>query len=128
WIPDDKTAQGRRNDVRCISIEHKLGQHGAPTCTMIYGDNDACEGYLIGAEDDGMRAMFTMMNNARLNVGIQGLSYAERAHQEALHDAQSRVQSRALDGGTGPVAIIRHPDERRMLLSQRAKIDGVRAL
>src|SRR5690606_9528311 len=87
---------GARNDLRCVSIEHKLGIHASPTCVMSYGDNDGCVGYLIGEEGAGMRAMFTMMNHARINVGLQGVSIAERAYQGALAYAKERVQSAKL--------------------------------
>ncbi len=120
---------GTANDLRCVSIEHKLGIHASPTCVMSYGDNDACTGWLIGAEMAGMRAMFTMMNNARLNVGLQGVQIAERATQGALAYAKDRVQSaRASAPGAGPVAIIEHPDVRRMLMRMKAQTQAARAL
>ncbi|MFM9977264.1 MAG: acyl-CoA dehydrogenase [Sphingomonadaceae bacterium] len=108
------------NDVRCVSIEHKLGINASPTCVMSYGDNDDCKGWLIGPEMGGMRAMFTMMNNARLNVGSQGVQIAERATQAALAYAKDRVQ--------GGKAIIEHPDVRRMLLRMKALTQATRAL
>ena len=89
---------GARNDVRCVSIEHKLGIHGSPTCVMAYGDNDRAIGYLIGEENRGMSYMFTMMNNARLSVGLQGVAIAERAYQQASGFARTRVQSPAMGG------------------------------
>jgi 3-(methylthio)propanoyl-CoA dehydrogenase len=116
---------GPFNDVRCVSIEHKLGIHASPTCVMSFGDDDGCVGYLIGAENGGMRAMFTMMNNARLNVGLQGVSIAERATQRAVAYARERIQSAR--AGT-PVAIIEHPDVRRMLLRMKALTQAARAL
>ncbi len=120
---------GSRNDLRCVSIEHKLGIHASPTCVMTYGDNDACSGWLIGPEMGGMRAMFTMMNNARLNVGLQGVQIAERATQQALNYAKDRIQSaRATNPGAGPVAIIEHPDVRRMLIRMKALTQAGRAL
>ncbi len=119
---------GSRNDLRCVSIEHKLGIHSSPTCVMSYGDNDDCHGWLIGPEMGGMRAMFTMMNNARLNVGLQGVQIAERATQQALSYARGRVQSARPDSGGKPVAIIEHPDVRRMLLRMRALTEAARAL
>lgn len=120
---------GARNDLRCVSIEHKLGIHSSPTCVMSFGDNDQCTGWLVGPECGGMRAMFTMMNNARLNVGLQGVEIAERATQQALAYAQERVQSaRASDPAGGPVAIIEHPDVRRMLMRMRAQTQAIRAL
>ncbi len=120
---------GSRNDLRCVSIEHKLGINASPTCVMSYGDNDACTGHLIGPEMGGMRAMFTMMNNARLNVGLQGVQISERATQQALAFAQDRIQSARAGGETPvPVAIIEHPDVRRMLLRMKALTQGARAL
>ncbi|MFS0738541.1 acyl-CoA dehydrogenase [Sphingomonas sp. 1P06PA] len=120
---------GAANDVRCVSIEHKLGIHASPTCVMSYGDNDDCHGWLIGPEQGGMRAMFTMMNNARLNVGLQGVSIAERATQAAVAYALGRVQSaRAGVAGGAPVAIVEHPDVRRMLIRMKALTQGARAL
>ena len=108
------------NDVRCVSIEHKLGIHASPTCVMSYGDTGDCKGWLIGPEMGGMRAMFTMMNNARLNVGLQGVQIGERALQAALHYAAERIQ------GGGP--IIEHPDVRRMLIRMKALTQAARAL
>jgi 3-(methylthio)propanoyl-CoA dehydrogenase len=120
---------GVRNDVRCVSIEHKLGIHASPTCVLSFGDNDACKGWLIGPEMGGIRAMFTMMNNARLNVGLQGVEIAERATQGAIWYAKDRVQSaRAGDPSPEPVAIIEHPDVRRMLIRMKALTEAARAL
>ncbi|HEX8643011.1 MAG TPA: acyl-CoA dehydrogenase family protein [Allosphingosinicella sp.] len=116
---------GRRNDLRCVSIEHKLGIHASPTCVMSYGDQGECTGWLIGPEMGGMRAMFTMMNNARLNVGLQGVSVAERAMQAAVAFARQRVQG-SREGS--PAAIIGHPDVRRMLLRMKALTQAARAL
>ena len=126
---DANSNPGEPNDVRCVSIEHKLGIHASPTCVMSYGDHDDCRGWLIGEENGGMRAMFTMMNNARLNVGLQGVSIAERATQAAVAYARERVQSaRAGAAGREPVAIIEHPDVRRMLLRMKALTQAARAL
>ena len=119
---------GTPNDLRCVSIEHKLGIHASPTCVMSYGDNDACKGWLIGPEMGGMRAMFTMMNNARLNVGLQGVQISECATQQALAFAKDRVQSARSGGGAEPVAIIEHPDVRRMLIRMKALTEATRAL
>jgi alkylation response protein AidB-like acyl-CoA dehydrogenase len=116
---------GSRNDVRCVSIEHKLGIHASPTCVMAYGDAGGATGWLIGEENGGMRAMFTMMNNARLNVGLQGVSIAERATQQAVAFARERVQG-TREGR--PARIIEHPDVRRMLLRMKALTQGARAL
>ncbi|MEO0462597.1 MAG: acyl-CoA dehydrogenase [Pseudomonadota bacterium] len=120
---------GNRNDVRCVSLEHKLGINASPTCVMSYGDNGACIGELIGQENRGLAAMFTMMNNARINVGNQGNQIAERATQQALSYAMDRVQSaRAGSPDKSPVAIIEHPDVRRMILRMKALTEGCRAL
>jgi alkylation response protein AidB-like acyl-CoA dehydrogenase len=120
---------GARNDLRCVSLEHKLGISASPTCVMAFGDNEGALGWLIGGENRGLECMFTMMNNARLSVGLQGVAIAERAYQQAAAYAKTRVQSRALSGkAPGPVAIIEHPDVRRMLLDMKARIDASRAL
>jgi 3-(methylthio)propanoyl-CoA dehydrogenase len=125
----DGTGIGTRNDLRCVSLEHKLGIAASPTCVMAYGDNDGAIGWLVGAENRGLECMFTMMNNARLSVGLQGVAIAERAYQQAAAYAKTRVQSRALSGkAPGPVAIVEHPDVRRMLLDMKARIDASRAL
>jgi alkylation response protein AidB-like acyl-CoA dehydrogenase len=118
------------NDVRCISIEHKLGIHASPTCAMVFGEDGDCRGELIGDLHGGMKAMFTMMNNARINVGNQGVQIAEAATQQARSFAHERIQSAAVDGSSGrmPVPIIRHPDVRRMLLRMMALTQGARAL
>ena len=120
---------GARNDLRCVSIEHKLGIMASPTCVMSFGDNDQCIGELVGHENEGLKAMFTMMNSARINVGNQGVQIAERAFQQARHYARERVQSaRAGSASREPVAIVEHPDVRRMLLRMRALTEGSRAL
>ena len=119
---------GRRNDVRAHSIEHKLGIHGSPTCTMVYGDEGGATGFLIGAENAGMACMFTMMNRARLGVGVQGVAIAERATQQALAYARERRQGRAATTASGTSAIIAHPDVKRMLLSMRALTRAARAI
>lgn len=120
---------GNPNDVRCVSIEHKQGIHGSPTCVMSFGDNDNCIGWLVGEQHAGMQAMFTMMNNARLNVGLQGVQIAERATQQAVSYAQERVQSPlAGESASGPVPIIRHPDVRRMLMRMKAQTQAIRTL
>lgn len=117
------------NDVTCVSIEHKIGIHGSPTCVMAYGEQDECIGEMIGGEFGGIKAMFTMMNNARINVGSQGVQIGERATQQALYFAMDRVQSaRAGSGDKSPVAIIEHPDVRRMLLRSKALTQAARAL
>ncbi len=119
---------GAHNDLRCVSIEHKLGINASPTCTMSYGDNDNCIGYIVGDENAGMRAMFTMMNHARINVGLQGVAIAERAYQHALWYAKERVQSAKFGGGRAPVRIIEHADVRRMLMTMKATTEAIRAL
>ena len=120
---------GSRNDLRCVSLEHKLGINASPTCVMSYGDNDECIGELVGAENRGLAAMFTMMNNARINVGNQGVQIGERATQQALDYARDRIQSaRAGSPDRTPVAILEHPDVRRMLLRMKALTEGARAL
>jgi alkylation response protein AidB-like acyl-CoA dehydrogenase len=120
---------GEANDIRVVSIEHKMGLHASPTCVLSFGDHGECVGELIGAEFGGIRAMFTMMNNARLNVGLEGVQVAEGATQRALAYARDRVQSaRATAPGGGSVAIIEHPDVRRMLLRMKAQTMAARAL
>ena len=115
---------GGRNDVFCVSLEDKLGIHACPTCTMSFGDNDGAVGFLIGEENRGLNCMFTMMNNARLGIGLTGLSIAERAYQQARDYAKERVQ-----GAAGqPVTIINHPDVRRMLLTMKATVEAMRGL
>jgi acyl-CoA dehydrogenase len=122
-------AIGDRNDLRCVSLEHKLGIHGSPTAAMSFGDNGGAVGQLIGEENKGIQYMFTMMNNARLSVGLEGSAIAERALQRAVAYARDRVQSRDI-GATDPmpVTIIHHPDVRRMLLTMRALTEATRGL
>ena len=129
YLPDADGKPGKRNDLRCVSLEHKLGIHASPTCVMSFGDDGGAVGYLVGEEGRGLSYMFTMMNNARLSVGIQGLAIAERAYQQAAAFARSRVQSKD-DGSTAPasVSIVHHADVRRMLMSMRAQIEAMRAL
>jgi 3-(methylsulfanyl)propanoyl-CoA dehydrogenase len=128
FMVNDDGSLGARNDVRPVSLEHKLGIHASPTCVMSYGDNEGAVAYLIGEENRGIEYMFVMMNNARLAVGLQGLAIGERAYQQAVAFARDRVQSRAIQGSDGPVAIIQHPDVRRMLLGMRSQIEGMRGL
>ena len=120
---------GARNDLRVVSLEHKLGINASPTCVMAYGDDGGAVGYLIGRENEGLACMFTMMNNARLQVGLQGVAIAERAYQQARDYARTRLQSREI-GATSPdpAPIIRHPDVRRMLLTMRCLTEASRAL
>ena len=123
-LSDDGTP-GAANDIRVVSIEHKMGLHASPTCVLSFGDDGACHGELIGHEGGGIAAMFTMMNNARLNVGLQGVQVAERATQRAVAYARDRVQGAR---GGQPVAIIEHPDVRRMLMRMKAQTQAARAL
>ncbi|MFN4087935.1 MAG: acyl-CoA dehydrogenase [Alphaproteobacteria bacterium] len=129
YLPEPDGTPGERNDLRVASIEHKLGIHASPTCVMAYGDDGGAVGFLIGEECRGIEYMFTMMNNARLGVGLQGVAIAERALQQARAFAGERTQGRDPGGrGEGPVPIVRHPDVRRMLLDMRARTEAVRAL
>ena len=121
-------SNGQRNDVRAHSIEHKLGIHASPTCTMVYGDNGGALGFLVGEENRGMACMFTMMNQARLSVALQGVAIAERATQQALAYARERKQGRATDARSGSSPIIAHPDVKRMLLTMRALTRAARAI
>ncbi len=127
-VGPDGRLQGR-NDLRCVSLEHKLGIKASPTAVMAYGDTEGAIGFLVGEENRGLEYMFTMMNNARLNVGLQGVAIAERAYQQARDYAKTRIQGRGLGGRTSDaVAIINHPDVRRMLLTMRAATEAARAL
>jgi 3-(methylthio)propanoyl-CoA dehydrogenase len=120
---------GEHNDVRCVSIEHKLGIHASPTCVMSYGDNGGAIGHLIGEPHHGLEYMFIMMNSARLSVGVQGIGLAELALQQAGDWARSRVQGRpAGSGGKLAMSIAHHPDVRRMLLIMKATVEAMRAL
>jgi hypothetical protein len=119
---------GQRNDARAHSIEHKLGIHASPTCTMVYGDRGGATGFLIGEENRGMACMFTMMNQARLSVGLQGVAIAERATQQALAYARERRQGRANGASSGSSPIIAHPDVKRTLLTMRALTRAARAI
>ena len=129
FLPGADGKPGKRNDLRCVSLEHKLGIHASPTCVMSFGDDGGAVGYLVGEEGRGLSYMFTMMNNARLSVGIQGLAIAERAYQQAAAFARTRVQSKD-DGSPQPqsVSIVHHADVRRMLMTMRAQIEAMRAL
>ncbi len=129
YLVNEDGTLGGRNDLRCVSVEHKLGIKGSPTCVMAYGDNDGAIGYLIGEENKGLNCMFTMMNNARLNVGLQGLSISERAYQQARDFALERKQGNAPTSGIkGAAPIANHADVRRMLLTMRAYCEAMRAL
>jgi len=140
FLVDSEGRLGARNDVFCASVEHKLGIKASPTAVLLYGDGkfpvaghggDArpgALGWLVGEENRGLEYMFVMMNAARFAVGMQGVAIAERAYQKAVQYARDRVQSRAVEGSSGPVAIIRHPDVRRMLMTMRALTEGARSL
>ncbi len=119
FLINDDGSLGDRNDVYPVSTEHKLGIHGSPTCVMAFGDNDGAIGYLVGKENEGLRCMFTMMNEARLKIGLQGLSIGEGAYQQAVSYARDRVQ--------GSMPIVQHPDVKRMLLTMRACNEAMRA-
>jgi acyl-CoA dehydrogenase len=119
---------GERNDVHCVSIEHKLGIKASPTAVLQFGDHGGAIGYLVGEENRGLEYMFVMMNAARFAVGMQGIAVAERAYQKAVQYAKDRVQSRDLAGSAGPVAIIHQPDVKRMLMTMRAYTEAARAL
>jgi 3-(methylthio)propanoyl-CoA dehydrogenase len=126
FLVGDDGAPGERNHVECVSIEQKMGINASPTCVMAY---DGAVGYLIGESNQGMRYMFTMMNNARLSVGVSGLALAERAYQQAVSYALERRQGRALGAPPGEASpIVEHPDVRRMLLTMRAYIEALRCL
>jgi alkylation response protein AidB-like acyl-CoA dehydrogenase len=128
-VNDDGTL-GARNDVRCISIEHKLGIHASPTATMAFGDHGGAIGYLVGEENRGLEYMFIMMNLARFSVGMEGVGLCERAYQRARAYAQDRVQGKAvgLDKAAKAGPIIQHPDIRRMLMTMRAQTEALRAV
>jgi alkylation response protein AidB-like acyl-CoA dehydrogenase len=119
---------GARNDVHCVSIEHKLGIRASPTAVLQFGDHGGAIGTLVGAENRGLEYMFIMMNAARFGIGVQAIGLAERAYQQALAFARDRTQSRDLAGSAGPVTIIHHPDVRRMLMSMRSQTEAARAL
>src|SRR3954471_18369225 len=119
---------GERNDVHCVSIEHKLGIKASPTAVLQFGDHGGAIGTLVGEENRGLEYMFIMMNAARFAVGMQGVAVAESAYQKAVAYARDRVQSRDLAGSPGPVAIIHHPDVRRMLMTMRSLTEAARAL
>ncbi|MDE0195945.1 MAG: acyl-CoA dehydrogenase family protein, partial [bacterium] len=129
YLLDPSGNPGERNDITCVSIEHKMGIHASPTCVMSLGESGGAVGYLIGEENMGLLYMFTMMNNARLGVGLEGVGVADRAYQQALDHAGERRQGRRPDSAPGEkAAIIEHPDVRRMLLTQKAYIEAMRCL
>jgi acyl-CoA dehydrogenase len=129
FLVDADGSLGARNDIYASGVEHKLGMHASPTCTMTMGDHGGAIGYLIGEENQGMRCMFTMMNQARLGVGLEGVGVADRAYQQALAYAQERKQGKAIGkNGDGSDAIIVHPDVKRMLLQMRAMTAAARSI
>jgi alkylation response protein AidB-like acyl-CoA dehydrogenase len=130
FLPDAEGEPGSRNDVRTLSMEHKLGIHASPTCVLAYGEDEGAVGWRIGEENRGLEYMFTMMNAARLNVGLQGVAIAERAYQQARDFARTRVQGRPLGAAPNDEArpIIHHPDVRRMLLWMRSATEAMRSL
>jgi len=127
FIVKDDGSLGDRNDLRAASVEHKMGIHASPTCVMVYGDGDGAVGYLVGEENKGLACMFTMMNNARLGVGVQGVAIAERAMQQAFAYARERKQGQGANGG-GMVPIVEHPDVKRMLMTMRALTSASRSI
>ena len=128
-INEDSTI-GQKNDLRCVSIEQKLGIHASPTCVMAYGDNGGAIGYLVGKENEGLACMFTMMNMARICVGVQGVGIAQGAYNQARDYANNRVQGTRSDakGKKRPAVIIEHPDVKRMLMDMKSKTESIRAL
>ncbi len=129
FLPQADGSPGERNDVHCVSIEHKLGIKASPTAVLQFGDHGGAVGHLIGQENRGLEYMFIMMNAARFAVGVQGIAVAERAYQKAVAYARDRVQSRPVDGSVaGSAPIIHHPDVRRMLMTMRAYTEGSRAM
>jgi len=129
-IPDDMGNPGQRNDLKIVSLEHKLGIHASPTCVISLGDaGEGALGWVVGEANEGMRNMFTMMNAARVGVGMEGVAIGERAYQRALRYARDRIQGRAIGAShTESVPIIEHPDVRRMLLTMKANVEAMRSL
>src|SRR4051812_15321550 len=129
FLVNDDGSLGERNDVKCVSIEHKMGINASPTCVLAYGDGKGAIGYLVGEENRGLEYMFIMMNQARLGVGLEGVALAERAYQHAREYAKTRVQGRAIGQRSGDrVTIIQHPDVKRMLLMMKAQTEAMRGL
>jgi len=136
FLVKDDGSLGARNDVRCVSIEHKLGIHASPTAVMAYGEKDGAIGYLVGEAHRGLEYMFIMMNAARLSVGLEGVAIAERAYQRALAWSRERLQGKPIGGGQGaksspqqqPAPIVQHPDVKRMLLTMKSTTEATRAL
>ncbi len=129
FLVNNDGSLGERNDAHCVSIEHKLGIKASPTAVLQFGDHGGATGFLVGEENRGLEYMFIMMNAARYAVGVQGIAMAERAYQKAVAYAKDRVQSRPVDGSAkASVAIVHHPDVRRMLMTMRAYTEGCRAM
>ncbi|MEY2631538.1 MAG: hypothetical protein RIR00_192, partial [Pseudomonadota bacterium] len=129
FLVNDDGSLGARNDLICASIEHKLGIHGSPTAVMSYGENEGAVGYLIGEENKGVGYMFTMMNHARVNVGLEGVGIAERAYQHALWYARERVQGKIIgDKSSEKKTILHHPDVRRLLMECKSRTEAMRTL
>lgn len=126
FLLDENGNPAARNDAHCVSLEHKLGIHGSPTCVMSFGDNEGAVGYLVGEANKGLAYMFTMMNHARQGVGLQGLAIAERSYQQAVEYAKDRLQGTKKDGSR--FSIIKFPDVRRMLMQMKASIEAMRGL
>ena len=126
FLVNESGGIGEKNDVRCVGVEHKLGIHASPTCTLSFGEKGGALGYLVGDENQGLVYMFAMMNEARLAVGLQGISVSERAYQQAVYFAKERIQGSTADNRN--TAIIHHPDVRRMLMTMRALIESGRVL
>jgi alkylation response protein AidB-like acyl-CoA dehydrogenase len=129
FLVNDDGSLGKRNDLVCASLEHKLGIHGSPTAVMSYGDNEGAVGYLVGDENKGVGYMFTMMNHARVNVGLEGVGIAERAYQHALWYARERVQGKIIgDKSDDKKTILHHPDVRRLLMDVKSRTEAMRTL
>ena len=129
FLTNDSTNEIKRNDLKCIGLEKKLGIHASPTCVMSFGEKDRAKGYLLGQENNGLACMFTMMNNARLNVGMQGVGIAERALQQSIIYARERKQGKDYNNNESiSVAIIKHPDVSKMLLRMKTLTEAARAL
>ena len=129
WLVNEDGSLGARNEVRCVSIEHKLGIHASPTCVLAFGDQSGAQGYLVGEANRGLEYMFIMMNSARLSVGLEGYAMGERAFQHAVDWARTRIQGKPpVPQPSGPAPIIHHPDVKRMLLTMKSTTEASRAL
>ena len=129
FLVNEDGSLGARNEVRCVSIEHKLGIHASPTCVLAFGDQNGAEGHLVGEANRGLEYMFIMMNAARLSVGLEGYAMGERAFQHAAEWARSRIQGKPpVSQASGPVPIVNHPDVKRMLLTMKSSTEAGRAL